>query len=413
LTGTRTPHDRAPASDRRRRFALPLAPLASFLHRIPANRRKTIVRAVLRQGRCSWVAANVKSNVVSVAVRPARARGLPGRPRSRSRAIARLAVAAAALLAEAAGATSFGPVVAPRTMGELVAQATIHLGKTADWVVVTPDAVWVGSTGPNAVHRIDPARNELVATVPLAGEPCAGLVTGFNSLWVPLCGSPSTLARIDLGSNALTATLKLGPPAAEGGIAASADSVWLVLDKDGALARIDPDSGGVRQVVRVPPGSYNPRYSGGQIWVTRADGSEITRVDAANGKVLSSIRTGPGPRFLAAGDGKVWTLNQGDGSLTRIDTRDDAATRSIALGTPGHGGDIALGGGMVWTTMPKIPLTAVDGATGVVKCQWVGAGGDSLAIGHGSIWLTDYDAGTIARIDLDDALARCSRGPAS
>jgi streptogramin lyase len=316
-----------------------------------------------------------------------------------------------ALAATVAAAAEFGPVVPPRPIGELVPQAILHLGKTADWVVVTPDAVWVGSTGPNAVHRIDPVHNKIAATVRLAGEPCAGMTAGFDSLWIPLCGKPQTLARVDLKSNALTAVYPVGPAAAEGGIAASTDSVWLVLDSDGKLARIDPRSGAVRQVVRVPPGSFNPLYRDGLVWVTRAEGAEITSVDATEGKVVASIRTGPGPRFLAGGDGKVWTLNQGDGSLTRIDTRDAGSTRTIALGTPGHGGDIALGGGMVWTTMPKIPLTAVDAATGAVICQWTGPGGDSLSIGHGSIWLTDYNAGTISRIDLSDALARCRQKP--
>ncbi len=49
--------------------------------------------------------------------------------------------------------------------------AVIHLGKTADWVAVTPDAVWVGSTGPFAVHRIDPHTNTRVATVALRASP--------------------------------------------------------------------------------------------------------------------------------------------------------------------------------------------------------------------------------------------------
>ena len=33
---------------------------------------------------------------------------------------------------------------------------------------------------------------------------------------------------------------------------------------------------------------------------------------------------------------------------------------------------------------------------------------DSLGIGHGSIWLTDYHGGTISRIDLSEALAHCA-----
>jgi virginiamycin B lyase len=301
--------------------------------------------------------------------------------------------------------------VAPRSIGELKPTATLRVGKTADWVVITFDAVWVGSTGPFAVHKIDPNTNQLVATVVLPGEPCAGLATGSGSLWVPLCGKSPMLARIDLESNELITVLDIGPAAAEGGVAASPDSVWLVVDKNGSLARIDPANGKVRQTIRLPAGSYNPFYSEGRIWVTRADGSELTSVDAATGSVLAMTRTGPGPRFLTASAGAVWTLNQGDGTVTRIDTHSKQATTTVALKTPGHGGDIGFGGGMIWTTMPKVPLSVIDAATATLLCQWVGPGGDSLGIGHGAVWLTDYHAGTISRLELNDALARCK--PAS
>jgi hypothetical protein len=131
-------------------------------------------------------------------------------------------------------------------------------------------------------------------------------------------------------------------------------------------------------------------------------------VDAVTGMVSATAQTGPGPRFLTAGAGAVWTLNQGDGSLTRVDIRTRKTTKTIALGIPGHGGDISFGDGMVWTTMWKIPLSVVDGASGTLLCQWQGPGGDSLGIGDGAIWLTDYHAGTISRIELDDALAHCN-----
>ena len=309
-----------------------------------------------------------------------------------------------------AAAADVAPAVAPRAISELKQTATIHLGKTADWVAITSDAVWVGSTGPFAVHKIDPQTNKRVLTVELGGEPCAGLATGFGSLWVPLCGKPPALAKVDLKSGRLMSVFKIGPAAAEGGIAVSPDSVWLVVDKSGALARIDPKSGLVRQTVRVPPGSYNPFYDDGRIWVTRAAGSELTSVDGTTGAVLGSTPTGPGPRFLTAGAGAVWTLNQGDGSVTRVDTRTKLVTKTIALGIPGTGGDITYGGGMVWTTVSRTPLSMIDGASAVLLCQWLGPGGDSLGIGHGAVWLTDYHAGTISRIELDEAVAHC-KGP--
>jgi streptogramin lyase len=214
------------------------------------------------------------------------------------------------------------------------------------------------------------------------------------------------LAKVDLESNRLLNVFKIGPAAAEGGVTTSPDSVWLVVDKRGSLARIDPVTGFVRQTIRVPPGSYNPLYSDGQVWVTRAAGAKITAVDAVTGVVSATAQTGPGPRFLSAGAGAVWTLNQGDGSLTRVDSGTKQATKTIALGTPGHGGDIGFGGGMIWTTVWKTPLSVVDGASATLLCQWRGPGGDSLGIGN-AIWLTDYQAGTISRFELDDTLARC------
>jgi streptogramin lyase len=293
-----------------------------------------------------------------------------------------------------------------RPIAELKPLATFNLGKTADWVAVTTDAVWVASTGPFAVNRINPETNTRVARVQLPGEACAGLAVGAGSLWVPLCAEKPSLAKIDLNKNTLTAIFPIGPPAEEGGVAYGAGSVWLIIDKRGSLARINPADGAILATFRVPAGSYNPAFLDGTVWVTHADGSNITAIDAKTGTVKATVATGPNPRFLSGGAGAIWTLNQGDGSLTRIDARTHAAV-TISLGTPGHGGDIAFGDGKIWTTMPKVPLSMIDAASNRLDCQWVGAGGDSLSLGHGSVWLTDYHAGTIERIAIKDVLAHC------
>jgi len=280
--------------------------------------------------------------------------------------------------------------------------ATFKIGGDADWVQITDDAVWVASSNPASVHRIDPMTNKEAAIVPVPGDPCSGLALGFGSIWVPLCAKPNSIVRVDSTNNKITATVPIGPAAPEGGIAASRDSIWIVTDKAGTLVRIDPVTNKVRQKIFIAPGSYNPLFSEGVIWITGGSTNILTAVDAFSGAVLATIPVGPKPRFLAAGAGSIWTLNQGDGTVTRLDAHAMKVTATMRLGIPGPGGDITWGAGTIWTTVFGVPLTAVDGKTNQILRQWIGPGGDALRFGHDSLWLTDYKQGTLSRITLSE-----------
>jgi virginiamycin B lyase len=314
----------------------------------------------------------------------------------------------ASVAAAASTNTVAASKVATHPMSELKVAATIKIGEVdVDWVAVTPEGVWVGSKKPNLIAYVDPNTNK-ETSIALPGDACAGLAADSQSLWVPLCGHVNQLAKVDLKTRVLTQTFNVGPAGPEGSIAAGAGSVWLITDKRGSLARIDPNSGSIVQTWHVPAGSYNPIFSDGRIWVTRAEGSEVTSVDATTGKILGHFSTGPHPRFGTAGGGAVWSLNQGDGSLSRIDIAGQRPVVTVQLHTPGVGGDIKYADGRIWTTMPKTPLTVVDAATSVVLCRWKGAGGDAIDVGFGTIWLTNYPVvGTVARIALSDLPEDC------
>jgi hypothetical protein len=315
------------------------------------------------------------------------------------RAGARILIIASALAVHAVS------VAASHDIHELNVKALLKLGKTADWVAIDRDAVWVGTTGPNAVHRIDPKDNRRTTSVKLPGVPCAGLALGFGYLWAPLCSKPASLARIELATRKLS-VFPVGPAAEEGGVAVAAGSVWLITDKQGELSAIDPATGAVKGVVKLPAGSYNPHAVGDELFVTQADGKSLTRIDARTQKVRSSLEVGPKPRFLTSGTNAVWTLNQGDGSLSRVDLTTESL-KQVQLNTPGQGGDVGHYAGLVFTTMPKTPLSLIDARDAALKCQWTGPGGDSLGLGFGSLWLTDYRGGTVSRIDVRDILDKC------
>jgi virginiamycin B lyase len=279
--------------------------------------------------------------------------------------------------------------------------ATIKIGGTADWVLVTQDAVWVASTKPYAVLRIDPATNKIVANVRISGEACSGLAEGFGSIWAPICGKKPALVRIDAAKNAISTILPIAPAGPEGGIAASNDSVWLIADQNGTLVRINPSTNSVRQKTSIPAGSYNPIFSNGTVWITGIEKNVLTAVDANSGKILESISIGPKPRFLTAGGGSIWTLNQGDGTVSRVDEKGRKLVATIQVGIPGTGGDIDYGADFVWPTVFDVPLTRIDAKTDTVVKQWIGEGGDSLRFGFQSIWITDYRKGLLLRIPIE------------
>jgi virginiamycin B lyase len=54
----------------------------------------------------------------------------------------------------------------------------------------------------------------------------------------------------------------------------------------------------------------------------------------------------------------------------------------------------------VWTTFFQFPISQIDPALNRVVRQWAGSGGDSIRVGHGSVWLTDYKGGTVLRLKL-------------
>ena len=285
-----------------------------------------------------------------------------------------------------------------RELTSIKPAAVFLVGGTPDWQAVTDDAVWVSNAPLNLVHRLDIRTNQIAANIGVGKKPCSGLAAGFGSIWVPNCGD-KTVSRIDIATNAVVATIAATPAESEGGIAASDDSIWLVTDARGKLSRIDPKSNKVIAEVEIPAGSASVVYGDGAVWVTTPGKNMLTRVDAVTAQVTDSIPVGPGPRFEAYGAGAIWTLNQGDGSVSRVDTKSRKETARIEVGIPGEGGEIAFGFDHVWATVFGIPISEIDPEANQVVRQWVGKGGDSIRVAHGSIFLSNLSQHNVWRID--------------
>jgi virginiamycin B lyase len=283
-------------------------------------------------------------------------------------------------------------------MVDLIPDATFAIKGRPDWMAVTNDAVWVTSSNVNHVVRLD-AKTDRPGTIVTVAEPCAGLAVGFDSLWIPSCGD-HTVVRVDAETGAPQATIGDGPADDEGGISVGAGSVWIVTSKESDLARIDPRTNAVTARIRLPAGSFNPVFANGSIWVSSNTGGTLVRVDPATDQIASEIPVGPMPRFLTQGAGSVWVLNQGDGTIARVDESTGKRTALIAAGIPGEGGEITFGDGAVWASVVGYPITRIDPATNTVTGQWHGVGGDSIRLGHGSLWLTNLTGAKVWRFPI-------------
>lgn len=282
-----------------------------------------------------------------------------------------------------------------RSMSELRPQTTFHAQGMPDWMAVTLDSVWVTSSRAGVITQLDANTNQVGHTI-AASKPCSGLLFAFDSLWIPSCGDHA-LIRADATTGSILARIAAGPADSEGGIAGGAGSVWLVTDAKGTLTRISAETNQVQATIAIPSGSYNPLFAEGFVWVSSHDHDALLKIDPATNKLVKTIPAGKGPRFLTYGAGAVWTLNQGDGTISRIDTATGKTSAPIDAGIPGSGGEIAFGFDAVWATVIGFPITRIDPSSNKVTAQWAGPGGDSLRIGHGSLWLTDLLKGTIRR----------------
>lgn len=276
-------------------------------------------------------------------------------------------------------------------------EAVFPYAGSPDWIAVD-EAVWVSNRPKDTVSRLDPKTNTVAATIEVGKGPCSGLAAGFGSLWVPVCGDKA-IARVDLATAKVMATIPSGIASSEGSIAVGAGSVWIMTDAKGTLARIDPATNALVAEIYVASGSYGLAFGDDALWVTSSEKSVVTRVDPHTNLVAETIEVGKAPRFVAVGAGSAWTLNQGDGSVTRVDTKTNKVVATIEVGVPGSGGDIAVGEGSVWVTAFEYPLSRIDISTNKVVQQFVGKGGDAVRVGLGSIWLSNLEAGNVWRLD--------------
>ncbi len=190
-------------------------------------------------------------------------------------------------------------------------------------VAADEDAVWVTSPNRGIVTRIDPATNEVVAEIEVAGFP-EGVVSAFGSVWVaspdPPDGVNGVVSRIDPSTNAVVLAIPVDNLPEY--LATGEGGVW-VTSNDGTVKLIEPSSDQLLDPpARVADGGQTSiAVGGGYVWASAITGSDVVgsvwRIDPETNEVVGDpILVGASPVGLAFGDDALWVANAGDGTVT-------------------------------------------------------------------------------------------------
>jgi len=265
------------------------------------------------------------------------------------------------------------------------------------WIAIS-DSILVESKPKDSLIRIDPKTNKPLDPVAGLKKPCSGTITAFGSLWIPNCET-RTVTRMDPKTSKVSATLAIGAADVMMGLAATADSVWVLTDTLTTLSRIDPMQNQVVGEMRLPAGCNDMAFGETALWITCPAENKLYRVNPATNLVEKRIEVSAGPRALALGDNSIWVLCEKEGKVDRVDPKTNKVTKTIDLNVPNAGGSIAYGEGWLWVTETGFPITRIDTQNEKVMQQFWGEGGGLITAGSGAIWLSDVRLGKVVRFD--------------
>jgi streptogramin lyase len=277
----------------------------------------------------------------------------------------------------------------------LKADATVAAPAKPEWIFFSNSVFFAGA---DRIERVDAKTTKLMEPVAGVKKPCGGMASAFGSVWAVSCGDGS-LVKIDGKAGKVTATLQRGASGIPGSIAATDDSIWMLLDEKTTLARVDPDQMMIVATMRLPEGCRSMVSAEKSLWIACPGENKIYRINPDTNLVDKRIDTGAEPAALAFGEGSIWAFCRKEGKLDRIDPKTNKVTKTIDLGAPGAQAQMVIGEGSVWVTMTGFPVTRIDPKDESVAQQFWGAGGGAIATSEGAIWLSNLSDGTLWRID--------------
>ncbi len=274
-------------------------------------------------------------------------------------------------------ASDAGTPLADRLEAEIAVEGSpdLPLASFDSMWVIAPDLPLVDDSATPNLVRIDPATNEIAATIPLPDRLCQGFTASDDAIWA--C-SADALVRIDPATNAITDTVPIKggqafyrpaagggylwflgsgdfasdtvialdegakttrtfqQTASVGGMTYAFDALWLTIPGEGAVAKFDPVTEETEVVTTDLPNPTGIVAGADSLWVSlhganddpaSAGETQLVRIDPTSGDVVAEFEIGGSPLSGVetwAGDEAVYVR-----STTPWMVRIDPATNEI------------------------------------------------------------------------------------
>jgi hypothetical protein len=170
-------------------------------------------------------------------------------------------------------------------------------------------------------------------------------------------------------------------------------AVWIQVDSPvDAIVRIDIATGSSKPAV---PLGWKAKSGSEGIWVVCCDW--LVRVDPATGQETLRIPMGGA---LALGDGAAWLFN--DRGLHRIDPSTGKIGNPVGPSISSvceSPKDLLVAFAGAWLACKEGKVVRVDIASGAGTSIPTAAGSHTLTVGGDAVWVTNYQAGSVSRID--------------
>jgi DNA-binding beta-propeller fold protein YncE len=192
-------------------------------------------------------------------------------------------------------------------------------------ITVDDGYVWIANHDGNptgSVAKIDPATMSVVDVIPVGSQSFAGpnwLAAGAGSIWTDV-PNLNAVVRINPATDAIVATVP--DKGVCGALAASDTAVW-VAGGGGpgclpGITRIDPNSNTVTAMLNAGGQTDSLALGGGTLWYGTSVSNFLGRVDTTSNTIVGQLKLRGAAFGLTAAFGYLWSTDRDDGLLLKV-----------------------------------------------------------------------------------------------